>query len=117
MTTNAGKQVRLPEVMSSQELYCFLLGYLLVRPTRDDWQSLKEVVTIFLDCWWTDSPEFRTDGLKMAVFDQDGLELIRLEYLPDGHPDDSKYSLVIKFNDPDEDDGFYGDTYEINWSE
>lgn len=104
------------EIFNSQEIFCQLNDCRLIDPTQDEWESVKGIVTSFLDCFMNG---FKPEYLHIpGLFDTkhelivllEGAEVIKMEYLPK-----EEWNLEIKTFDPEGEPGFYGDRYRIDF--
>lgn len=95
-------------MLSAQELHCFLCDCVLHDPLEDQWQSFKQAITVWLDCWEEgELPAFTVkNGNKLIVTIQDET-IIRMEYVPE-----EVFCMRIKCLDYD---GLWGDSYNYSF--
>jgi len=94
------------ECINSQELYCFLQGYNLSSPTKDNWRSIKNVIKVWVDCWFNGSePKFIDNDMEIEVIIDDN-PMIRLRY----DEEMEAYPLYIEMNDGED---WWGDSYPL----
>lgn len=105
----------MPEAINGQELFCHLLNYKLTNPMVDEWESVKKVTSIWVDCWFGGAiAEFRfVDELKQQLNVYVNAELtIKMRYVGGN---DRGYPLQIEVKDPEADNGFSGDRYNVDF--
>jgi hypothetical protein len=94
-------------MLTGQELFCFLHDYVLTRPTEDKWQSIKDAVSTFLDCWTSGKVEFEQTFCDKVIVKIDNKVVFEFYYRP------VQEKLGIKwFEDGDE----YNNNYCLRWS-
>lgn len=97
------------EVVNSQELFCQLQPCRLQSPDVDNWDSIKNVIRPYVDCWFGGAtPAFKADGNKLETL-VEGDVVFKMEY-----DASAEYPLKIEVWDFDEDD-YYGDSYRLTF--